>query len=640
MLGILLFSAFIALGIGICKILFNEQPFFIRVWIGVLTGILGLMWGVIPFSFIFKFSILSHILALVCMIGSFLLLLYLKKGKKPASFKPDKNFYSLLCILIPVLIIAVQLLNSHILLPGKDGSLNVGQSTYGDLCLHLGITTSIATQGVFPPEYSIFPGQRLSYPFLADSLSSSLYLFGTPLRWAVLIPSYVLVAMLVTGFFLFALEILKNRHSALAASVLFFFNGGFGFAYFLEDLKINKGNFTRIFTEYYQTPTNLVGENIRWVNVICDMLIPQRTTLAGWTFLFLCLWLLYKALSRINEIKESRFLFLCSGIVAGLMPMIHTHSFMGLGIISILWFAVFFFQSTNKKLYITNWSYFVLSAAVLALPQLFYWTFPQSTGGGFIKLKLNWANDMDLWLWFWIKNAGLIFILALPALVSSNKKLLSFYSGALALFVLGEFILFQPNPYDNNKIFYIWYAFTVILVTEFCSDIYKRMKGIRARPLITAIVVLTCTFSATLSIIREAVSSYTIFDKNAVAAAEYIKENTPPDSLFITSDTHRNPVSSLAGRNVFSGTPTYLHFHGVDYGTRAKAVENMFKNPSSSLELYSKNNIDYIYFSSFEKSQFKIDPQFFIENYPVVFHSGDVYIFAVSARAENHASGK
>ncbi len=83
-------------------------------------------------------------------------------------------------------------------------------------------------------------------------------------------------------------------------------------------------NFTRLFTAFYETPTNLVGEEIRWVNVIVDMMLPQRATLFGWAVLFPLL-LLYRAVFE----GERRY-FLYAGVLAGTLPMIHTHSFSGL----------------------------------------------------------------------------------------------------------------------------------------------------------------------------------------------------------------------------------------------------------------------------------------------------------------------
>ena len=60
--------------------------------------------------------------------------------------------------------------NGRTLIRNVDGALHVGQSTYGDLCLHLGIATRAEKRRPFPPTYTLLPGARLlCYPFLADS---------------------------------------------------------------------------------------------------------------------------------------------------------------------------------------------------------------------------------------------------------------------------------------------------------------------------------------------------------------------------------------------------------------------------------------------------------------------------------------
>ena len=69
-------------------------------------------------------------------------------------------------------------LMTHTIPAADNGSFHTGQSTYGDMNMHLGFITSIANQKRFPPEYSIYPGVRLAYPFLCDSISSSLYIWG------------------------------------------------------------------------------------------------------------------------------------------------------------------------------------------------------------------------------------------------------------------------------------------------------------------------------------------------------------------------------------------------------------------------------------------------------------------------------
>ena len=64
------------------------------------------------------------------------------------------------------------LLSSHMLCQ-KAGGLYSGGSTWGDLAWHLSMVSNFAERGwVAVRENPIFPGTRLSYPFLPDLLSA------------------------------------------------------------------------------------------------------------------------------------------------------------------------------------------------------------------------------------------------------------------------------------------------------------------------------------------------------------------------------------------------------------------------------------------------------------------------------------
>lgn len=690
MLGVLLLVIFLALGLAIANRVFANQTWYIRIWSGSVLGLIGLMWSVIPFSFVFGFGIVSHLLAVVLMGAIYLLVRHFFKEEGDLKIRPDGNELVLALVVIPIFLITSYLLFTHVLVPGKDGGIYGGESTYGDLQFHCAIITNVA-QGEFPPEYSLFPGERLDYPFLGDSLSSSLYIFGTSLRWSILLPSFVIILMLVAGFFIFAYEILKQKYAAAFATVFFFLNGGFGFIYFLDGLKNNPGNFTRMFTEWYHTPTNYNEHFIRWSNTICDMIIPQRTFMVGWMVVLLAFWLLYRAVTQ-----NDRKYYIYAGIITGLLPMIHMHSFLAVCISAALWsicffftreldpekdnitkamqwiyvillgamllipqfiypiliftaimtisFLVYYIQSDPDKQavwnYIKNWLIFIVPVAVLALPQIFFWTISsQTTSSGFLKTQLGWtANEGDNWVWFWTKNIGIVFVFLVPTIFAVKRRLLALYSGALALFIIANLILFQPNDYDNNKIFYVWYMFSLFLVTAYIFSIYQRMKGINARWLLMAILIFFGTFSGVLTIGREANSAGLLnYDKIDMAVADYINKYTPKDALFISGDEHVNPIPTFTGRKLYCGTALFLFFHGVNYQQRAGEISTMYKYPEQFPALAAQTKIDYVYYSSYEREQFKVEPTYFEQNYPTVFHQGDSYVFAISDRAKQWA---
>ncbi|MDP4145259.1 MAG: hypothetical protein Q8936_12385 [Bacillota bacterium] len=642
------------------------------------------MWLVIPFSFFFGFTIVSHVLSIILLLIIYFVIKIFYKNSAGLRLNFDGNEKTIIALALPIFLLISYLLYTHVLFPGSNGNLLGGQSTYGDLSLHLGIITSIATQGKFPPEYSIYPGKLLSYPFLADSLSSSMYLLGTSLRWSILIPSFVMVLLMVLGFFILSFELIKHKYASVFATILFFFNGGFGFIYFMDGLGKDTTNFTRIFTEYYHTPTNYNEHFIRWSNTICDMIIPQRTTMAGWMIAIFAFWLLHKAINENNKTY-----FVLSGITAGLLPMVHTHSFLAFGIISAMWSIVYLLKNEYKNEYITkflkydcvflllvftiypkfgliaailslillagivilyiwqndkqdiknyifSWFYFLVPVAILAIPQLIFWTFPQSSGNGFLRLQAGWAaNEGDIWSWFWIKNVGIVLILLIPAILAAKRKFINIYFGATILFVISNLVLFQPNNYDNNKLLYIWYMFSAILVAAYIFSIFNRMKGIQGRWTLIAIVVFLGTFSGILTIGREIKSAgIENYSSAQVSAAEFVKANTPKDSIFITADEHLNPVSSLAGRNIYVGTGLYLAFHGLDTSSRAAEVKQMYESSNDFKHLADKNKIDYVFVSDYERNKYKIDLTYFEANYPLIYHKSNIYIFAISDRAK------
>lgn len=204
--------------------------------------------------------------------------------------------------------------------------------------MHLSFITSISVQKTFPPNYSLLPGTPLGYPFLCDSVSSTFYTLGASLRIAAMLPALYAFLVVVLGVYCFFDEWFKNTRVSVLATYLFFIGGGLGFAYLFNNKQLLAGEgisrWQEMLEGFYKTPTNLPAEGLRWVNSIADMLIPQRATLFGWALLFPALQLLHRAVMQ-REYK----CIVPLGIIAGCMPLVHTHSFLAIGIISAFLFV-------------------------------------------------------------------------------------------------------------------------------------------------------------------------------------------------------------------------------------------------------------------------------------------------------------
>ena len=243
----------------------------------------------------------------------------------------------------------------------------------------------------------------------------------------------------------------------------------------------------------------------------------------------------------------------------------------------------------------------------------------------------------DEYFWFWIKNVGLVYLIfPLAALTIRKPAVKALSLGCLLLYALAETVVFQPNVYDNNKLFFVAFLAMLPAAAEILTDIYARLKGIRGRCVLAAAFILASTLSGAITIVREAKSEYQIFGKEQVEAAAFVRENTLEDGLFLTATNHNNAPAVLAGRKIVCGADLYLYFHGVDYAQRAEDARRMLADPAGTAALYEEYGVDYVFFSSYEAQNGDLAALKAL--YPLIFEGGawydEICIFAVSPRAQ------
>jgi len=650
-MGFGILAAFLLAGVLAAEGLFGNRPRATRLYLGLTIGLVLMMWLPSAWAFLFGFTVKAQWWALGSAFALSGALYALTKAGRKGDSKTIGLPPRLLLLILPFLLFSFYLQYTHTLRP-VDGSLHVGQSTYGDLSLHLGIATGLRNAS-YPPEYTLLPGTMLGYPFLADAMVTTMLLFGAPLGWSFIVTGTLMMGLVFWGFLLLAWELSGSKRATAIAFVLMFLNGGLGFLYTFDGVFRDNSRLMDALYGFYLTPTNMPDLNLRWVNVIADLMIPQRTLLAGWTVVIPALMLLAQAMGRreaqvqagpygpfsvITKAEGTLREYVILGVWAGLMPMIHTHSFLALGLISIGAMASMLARRPAERLYVLrNFAVYGGIALALAMPQLLTWTFPQTVGGGSLKFHLNWVNNdgglIDGWLWFWVKNVGPVFLLFVPAALSSGRRGRALAAGALTVFVLAETIIFQPNPYDNNKLFYVAFILMLPAASKYVVSLYDRLRGIKWRGVLMAAFLVVSTLSASVTLAREAISDYSLFSADEVSAAQFIEERAPSDAVVLTGGQHNNPIAALTGRKLVCGTGTYLYYHGVNYQRQQEAARAMYENPDDSAVLFDVYHVDYAYISSYERADYAIDETFFRENFPVAFKNSEVTVYAVSPRA-------
>ena len=99
--------------------------------------------GLLLCSFWFSFGAAAHVFGAVVLLVLTLGCWFARDKRTPAGWdeKEDDLLKQLLIIGVPLTLLAAWLQYSHVMRVSPDGSWYVGQSTYGDLPMHLSFVT-------------------------------------------------------------------------------------------------------------------------------------------------------------------------------------------------------------------------------------------------------------------------------------------------------------------------------------------------------------------------------------------------------------------------------------------------------------------------------------------------------------------
>lgn len=349
----------------------------------------------------------------------------------------------------------------------QDGAIHTGVlNNYGDLPFHISVITRFAYGQNFPPEDPTFAGVRFTYPFITDFISAMFVRAGASLRNAMFIENYIIAVSLVGVLHRFGQKLVRNRTAAIIAPLLILLNGGFGWALLWDDVKKIEGGVFQVLKHVPHSYTILpeIEKAWRWGNSITSLLVTQRGFLLGIPLAVIVFGLWWNALTdtetrergdgvkkpaktnpRVPAPAHPRVRYrrmLAAGIITGLLPLIHAHSFVSIMLVAgflvpwiyrrawiayaaatlfggIIFFAAASYGAAGSPLikiafvvivlglianlwfllprpHLRLWLCFFVMALVVGLPQIFW-----STRGSavktqsFIAWQFGWDSDQE-----------------------------------------------------------------------------------------------------------------------------------------------------------------------------------------------------------------------------------------------------
>lgn len=245
------------------------------------------------------------------------------------------------------------------------------------------------------------------------------------------------------------------------------------------------------------------------------------------------------------------------------------------------------------------WSVFGFTALALSIPQVIwllrvprhgFMTFQaiclETFPGKFTLMKF-----FKLW---WDSLGSFVFLAFLPSLLLMTRRQQMIYLPSIGVFLVSNFICYQPGAMDNNKVFFAgWYPIACLAVSNFFWCIIRNArKNAIFIYCVLGLVFFSFIYGSLVCIYKAAAYSFPLFERYDMYAGEWIMENSRKDTTFLCSWWHSNTAMSIGGRHVVMGYGGWVWSHGLSLDNRAKLINQLLQNLENN-SLFDKYNMQY-----------------------------------------------
>eukprot|EP00276_Gloeochaete_wittrockiana_P002526 CAMPEP_0184676414 /NCGR_PEP_ID=MMETSP0308-20130426/88339_1 /TAXON_ID=38269 /ORGANISM="Gloeochaete witrockiana, Strain SAG 46.84" /LENGTH=668 /DNA_ID=CAMNT_0027124247 /DNA_START=202 /DNA_END=2207 /DNA_ORIENTATION=- len=612
------------------------------------------------------------ILSTVLALGSVLSYLRLRPkllehSLRRALFRELWSIRIYLGLMIPVVSMLYYLDSEHALKDRDgDGKMYSGGSTWGDLPFHMNIISSLVhgpnnIRRLGTWKALIFAGHPLNYYLAVDYHSALLAMGGFSLRYAIGLPDFLL--HLTYCHLLFCMTMRLAQYSAqmngskspnyqpqiagFFAVLLSLFSGGLDFLTFPSDFLL-QGRRLSGFLQYHSRnwvhlvnniPKSYFNANADrgdrfWFQTLTDMLLPQRASNLVLPLMLGAFTNLWIALSTTEQNSpQRRKHFLLAGVLTALMPFCQGHSYISTAIMSAT-LSVFFLRpsiltdmSALLK-YIKEWLYFIIPSVGLGMPQMLILS-KQAAKWGLFKIRPCWDEYVNRNPWsltnnpfvFWIWTLGIFPVLALFAVALQRKAQLRYFLAAWVIFIVGNYVQFQPSRVDNVKVIVAWHIVSSAIVGTLLEKIRSGPSYALHRRVLAITLLLLMILSGICCVMKESQLKWVLYNQHDQELARWIHGNTSPEDVFVSSDQHKHPLSNLGGRQHVMGYRGWLWSHGYDYRERESDVSQCLTAKIQPDLILQKYNASYIVVGPTERNDWKANMDYFVQNFEMVFEN-------------------
>ncbi len=492
-----------------------------------------------------------------------------------------------------------------------NGSMQIATKAWSDFASTIPVIRSFSFGSNFPPEYPLFPGEPIRYHFIFYLLVGMLEKIGIRIDFALNSLSLLGFSGLLTLIYLFAKKLFKSKTVGIISVIFFLFNGSLSFIEFLKTHPLSTSILSEIISN--KTFPSFGPYDGKIVSAFWNLNIYTNQRHLAPAF-FLSLIIIYILLIPVFSKKKLNLkISVGLGIILGLSFFFHLAAFL-MTIVVVLVLGILFKELRIPAIVI------LLFTAIIAFPQYKYL---QSDGQSFKPfLSIGFLAQANLtfrsFMEYWVLNLGLHTILIPLGVFFAPKNLRKIFFAFFLIFIVGNTIQFSPEIAGNHK-FFNYFMLIGVMFSAFA--LVKLWKLNYLKP---AVVILFFFL-----ILSGVIDFFPIYNDSKIALADYpinkdvkwIKENTPPDSVFLNSQYLYDPAS-LAGRKIFLGWPYFAWSAGYDTLTRDNLRKKLLN--SSDLKIFCRETKKHkIVYTEINKNNndLPINYNFFETNFRQIYKS-------------------
>jgi hypothetical protein len=509
--------------------------------------------------------------------------------------------------------------------PGTDGVWYANGNVWGDAPLHVSLTNQFSLGDKLDLISPVYKQVALTYPIMSDLWSAVSRRLGGNWTVSLMVPSAIMLLALLQLMFSFAYRLLGSARAAFLSWLMIVFSGSTTSGWRVGKVLVTQGY------EAFLTEIRHIGDN--YLNFMYSHPLPQRAYLFGMP-LFIVVMTVALELWRQRKqraVRTRQVGAVVAGVVLGLMPLVHTHSFMvsvgGLALATgIMWWSRYRVPA--------GWWLMIGTGLAVALPQII-WQFSTTYHSGFSHWIWGWKmadfypDPTANWWAFWLVNTGWLFVVLVGGWfwlrrIRAKAELWVVYLAATGIFAVCNVYVFQPSMWDNMKFFE--YAFWLVMIVA-AGIMAPWLRTWWGRLAVGGLMLSLTAMGFCLLVLAAPRQTYELLSADEVRFGQHMQASLPTDAYVLVGDRHNHPITMLADRKVLM---TFAGWYNLYDGNWIQTYTDrgiMLRGESGAQELIAHYGLGFAAFSDAEIWSNQVNQQFFTDHYTLFANEGGWWVY-------------